>query len=159
MNKREVGSLTRQVCAAAIRAHQPFPYNSHLFFWVQCQFLYAANVRARQPLDVLFTSLDGPIEQALTTKMAGFDAWNIRKSKQHYLQLLRGAPSDAKEESGGVHDAKDTPSSRKIIYLSSESPNVLQELDKDAVYVIGGIVDRNRHKVIQTACHSYYAVP
>ena len=88
------------------------------------------------------------------------DASFIERRGSECLMLpATSAPSDAKEESGGVHDAKDTPSSRKIIYLSSESPNVLQELDKDAVYVIGGIVDRNRHKVIQTACHSYYMVP
>ncbi|CAG2230208.1 RG9MTD [Mytilus edulis] len=38
----------------------------------------------------------------------------------------------------------------KIIYLSGDSPNVLEDLSDDHVYIIGGLVDHNQYKGM---CH------
>ncbi|VDI70122.1 tRNA (guanine9-N1)-methyltransferase [Mytilus galloprovincialis] len=38
----------------------------------------------------------------------------------------------------------------KIIYLSGDSPNVLEDLSDDHAYIIGGLVDHNQYKGM---CH------
>ena len=42
----------------------------------------------------------------------------------------------------------------EVVYLTSDSPNTLQTLEPRSTYIIGGIVDKNRHKGIcyQRAC-------
>eukprot|EP00301_Raphidiophrys_heterophryoidea_P023734 c749_g1_i2.p1 GENE.c749_g1_i2~~c749_g1_i2.p1 ORF type:complete len:198 (+),score=64.74 c749_g1_i2:3-596(+) len=43
-------------------------------------------------------------------------------------------------------DVCDLFDTTKLVYLTADSPHVLDVLSKDDVYVIGAFVDRNRHK-------------
>lgn len=35
----------------------------------------------------------------------------------------------------------------RYIYLSGDAEDILQNIEDDKIYIIGGLVDRNRHKV------------
>lgn len=66
------------------------------------------------------------------------------------------AAEQAKERMKGPHggqlagafsDKGDvTPENGEVIYLSSDSPNTLTELKPYSTYIIGGLVDKNKHK-------------
>ena len=40
------------------------------------------------------------------------------------------------------------PPNHKLVYLTGDSANTLTTLDNNTTYIIGGIVDRNRHKLV-----------
>ena len=65
------------------------------------------------------------------------DLENLSTMKMEQLQNL--APEYAKSDSEGP-----------VIYLSSDASETLTELEPHGVYIIGGLVDKNRHKGI---CH------
>ncbi|KAM6909391.1 tRNA methyltransferase 10 homolog A [Xenentodon cancila] len=92
----------------------------------QIQRCYAENRRASNPVQIYLTSLGGQLKQSLDDKDQGWVNWkDITIKTEHYTEIV------AKEE---------------LVYLTSDSPNVLEELDQKKAYVIGGLVDHNHHK-------------
>lgn len=41
---------------------------------------------------------------------------------------------------------RDMMAAGQLVYLTADSPNTLTHLDKESVYIIGGLVDRNAQK-------------
>ncbi|XP_041635577.1 RNA (guanine-9-)-methyltransferase domain-containing protein 2 [Cheilinus undulatus] len=94
----------------------------------QIQRCYAENRRALHPVQFYLTSIGGQLKQSMDEKDKGWVNWkDIHIKTEHYSDLV------AKED---------------LVYLTSDSPNVLEELDQKKAYVIGGLVDHNHHKGI-----------
>lgn len=89
----------------------------------QINYSYAANRRALFPTRLALTSLGGATEAKLTS---GHENWPVLHEPRSYLEAF--------------------PDRDRLVYLSSESETALDELQPGVAYVVGGLVDHNRHK-------------
>lgn len=89
----------------------------------QIQNSYAVNRRADSPLQLYICNATGELLKQLKGK--GADSWDVIFSDKPYYEEF------------------DTKS---IVYLSSDSVNVLENLEEDKVYIIGALVDHNHSK-------------
>lgn len=98
----------------------------------QIQYAYTTNRRLEDPVQFFVTGLKqgSMLKEKLDKDYAGYENWDIHLKAENYNDCFE----------------KD-----KIVYLTSESENVLEKLDPEKAYVIGGLVDHNQHKGI---CHS-----
>lgn len=88
--------------------------------------VYTENRKSLMPIRLFYTSIreGGKIEKALS-RNDGYLNWDVKIHQESYLDLF---------------------DSDSIVYLTSDSENVLDVIDPDAVYIIGGLVDHNHHK-------------
>ena len=93
----------------------------------QLLFCYGVNARASIPCHLIFSSIDGAVKDAINRQIPSFDTWKVTQSPLPYMQLLQ-------------------EDKQHIVYLTADSPHEIQELDPKKVYIVGGLVDRNRHK-------------
>ncbi|XP_026673459.1 tRNA methyltransferase 10 homolog A isoform X2 [Ceratina calcarata] len=89
---------------------------------------YTLNRRVDAPMQFSLTSFGGKAKADME-KHKGYEHWDVKFHEESYLNIY---PKE------------------KIIYLTSESENVITHLEHDHVYVIGGLVDHNSHKGL---CH------
>ncbi|XP_071722553.1 uncharacterized protein [Rutidosis leptorrhynchoides] len=94
----------------------------------QIMYCYALNSRCSLPAHLWLTGCNGDMETQLQ-RLPGFDKWMIEKESNSYIEALK----DQKEN---------------LVYLTADSETVLDELDPKSIYIVGGLVDRNRWKGI-----------
>uniref|UniRef100_A0A8D8JSL0 tRNA (guanine(9)-N(1))-methyltransferase n=1 Tax=Culex pipiens TaxID=7175 RepID=A0A8D8JSL0_CULPI len=88
--------------------------------------IYTMNRRSERPIPLHFTGIreGGAVERHLK-RNDGYQHWDVQFSAGAFVDLF---------------------DRERLVYLTSESDNVLDVLEKDKVYVIGGLVDHNQHK-------------
>ncbi|XP_053556768.1 tRNA methyltransferase 10 homolog A [Bombina bombina] len=89
---------------------------------------YAENRRAVHPVQLYLTSHGGQLKSNMDEYDKGWINWkDIYIKSEHYKDLMK---------------------TEDLVYLTSDSPEVLNELDETKAYIIGGLVDHNHHKGI-----------
>ena len=91
----------------------------------QVQRTYAINRRAMHPVQLYFTSFGGRSKNILEEIKCNYGNWDVHIKTEPYSDVF---------------------SQEDVVYLTSDSPNVLSEIDESKAYVIGGLVDHNHHK-------------
>lgn len=94
----------------------------------QIMYCYAVNRRCASPCHLWLTGCNGKMGSQLQ-RLPGFDKWIIEKENQSYIEALQ--------------DEK-----HNLVYLTADSETILDELDPKKIYIVGGLVDRNRWKGI-----------
>lgn len=92
----------------------------------QVMFSYAENLKSTAPCRLSLTSLEGLALEHFQ-KFSGFENWRLCRYSESYLEAFADSKSN-------------------LVYLTADATTVIDELEHDKIYIIGGIVDRNRHK-------------
>lgn len=92
----------------------------------QVKFCYAENRKIKNPCQLTISSFKDDIKDLFIKLQPGCINWkNIDLNEKSYLEIF---------------------DKEKVIYLTSDSDNILHDLDLNKVYIIGGLVDHNQHK-------------
>ncbi|KAG8266875.1 tRNA methyltransferase 10 [Homalodisca vitripennis] len=90
----------------------------------QLSHCYCLNRRTANPVQLYATNFCGRSKEVMAYNI-GYQNWDIHFNEENHTSVFL---------------------KNDIVYLTSDSENVLSELDDRKVYVIGALVDYNRHK-------------
>ncbi|CAE7624518.1 trm10, partial [Symbiodinium microadriaticum] len=107
----------------------------------QLSFCYGINRRSPTPSMIYVTGL-GPRTKAQLSKNHAFNWTGVIFSDSEYTDIsdLASCPDSDQVE------ALNSKGTKELVYLTSDATETLEALDENCVYIIGGIVDRNRLK-------------
>ncbi|KAJ5210704.1 tRNA (guanine(9)-N(1))-methyltransferase TRM10 [Penicillium cf. griseofulvum] len=116
---------------------------------------YSDNSRAPYNAHMMFSSFDKLLKERFDTVLACHKNWKrVRFLQEDFVRAGELAKEQMTSPRGGQlagpfaeqTDAK--PEDGEIIYLSSDSENTLTELKPYCTYIVGALVDKNRHKAV-----------
>eukprot|EP01134_Creolimax_fragrantissima_P007538 CFRG7538T1 len=90
---------------------------------------YSINRRATKPVQLYATDISEATQKSFNKSAPNHDNWDMHWKPEGYMSEF------AKED---------------LVYLTADSPNVIESIDENKVYIIGGIVDHNR---LKDACY------
>ena len=88
---------------------------------------YSSNKKAEKACHLHFTGWKGDIKELAEKNITGIKNWKVTFTDKGFVEHF----SDKKE---------------RLVYLTSDSQDELEELVEGDIYIIGGLVDHNRHK-------------
>jgi tRNA (guanine9-N1)-methyltransferase len=91
----------------------------------QLMYSHAVNKRSETPIQLIATSVSESLQQELSK--ISWDKWSIDLIKESYIEKY------PKEQ---------------LVYLTADSGIELDSFDENMVYIVGGLVDHNRLKMI-----------
>ena len=91
----------------------------------QLKYVYGINRRTDFPAQINVTGVGHRLEAQL--KSMNYEKWLIPFTRDDYI---------------GKYPKE------KLVYLTADSKEVIDKFEADKIYIIGGIVDRNRYKMI-----------
>ncbi|KAG8529321.1 uncharacterized protein KY384_005957 [Bacidia gigantensis] len=121
---------------------------------------YSENRKAHCQAHLMVSSFRGQLKerfegllesQYLSWKDSTFLADDFVEAKDIAMEWTQSAQAGMKSDifddmTKHYSDLKETASGTEVVYLTSDSPDTLTELKARGTYIIGGLVDRNRHK-------------
>jgi tRNA (guanine9-N1)-methyltransferase len=117
---------------------------------------YSDNYKAFFKSHLIISSFDKLLKERFDTVLGkAHESWRgVRFMQEDFAYAAEQAKGWMTGPRGGrlagvftpKDDSPPSPENGEIIYLSSDSPNTLTELKPYSTYIIGGLVDKNRHK-------------
>lgn len=113
----------------------------------QVSYCYSANRSTNHPVKLLCTSFNGKLKERMDTVMAAqYKSWKgVQFWPDTYEKLWR-SPDESNPSDDGAKEW--TCPKENVVYLTGDSPNILESLEEGKTYILGGIVDRNRYKYL-----------
>ncbi|KAL8722670.1 MAG: hypothetical protein Q9225_000902 [Loekoesia sp. 1 TL-2023] len=122
---------------------------------------YSDNHKAAYRSHLLISSFGGHLKERFDNVLSGHHrSWKgVKFLEGDFEEAARQADGLMQSEQGGklvgafekpesAQSAEDKDGAGEVIYLTSDSPDTLTELKPYSTYVVGGLVDKNRHKGI-----------